>query len=272
MFATETSAAGVSRTTIDGQQLRYVYERVQRICRASRECNDAAHPTHEAEWNDKVHSPVLELALELKGELHSTHPIIYHNITSVRIDQRFRDKELFPGGDRVDYGIFLSPHSDSDLGQRIASHQYNQRNTGKSDPQLHALYAYEPDRPLVISIETKRKRGSDAQAPSQLANWARAHFRAVAEALGTSNDDDDREGMYDMVHPLIELDGTTWHIHFAVREGKHMAVYSSIRLGSTETLTDCYALLGSLEYLACWAKDVCWDWWLSRFIALDVHK
>ncbi|KAI5852049.1 hypothetical protein GGS23DRAFT_591388 [Durotheca rogersii] len=246
----------------------YVYERVRRICKASQQCNDAAHPIHEVEWNDKVHAALLELALDTAAISNPTRLLVYHNITNVRLAKEFQDRDLLLKENRVDYGIFLAPDSDSELGQRIAMHQRRQRDSANAleshsqpQPQLHALHAYEPDRPLAISIETKRNRGNDGQAPSQLANWARAHFRAISETLRACRDSDHVGESSGLVHPLIELDGTAWHISFAIREGRHVTVYSSVRLGSTETVTDCYALLRCLEQVAWWCANPHWNWW-----------
>lgn len=240
------------------------YERVQRICKASRQCNDAVYPVDELEWNNKVHSSVLELALDGAAISNPTRPLVYHNITNARVAERFRDKDLL----LVDYGIFLAPNGDSELGQRIAIHQRHQRDMANANetqlqlqPQLHALYACEPDRPLAVSIETKRNCGNNGQAPSQLANWARAHFRAISEALRLCHSSNKTVGSDDLIHILIELDGTAWHASFAIREDPYVTIYSSIRLGSTETVTDCYALLRCLEQVAWWCANPHWNFW-----------
>lgn len=225
------------------------------------------------EWNDKVHSSALELTLNWALISNPARPLIYHNITSVRIAERFRDKDLLLKENRVDYGIFLAPDGDSELGQRIAMHQRRQRDVvnvneyqPQPQPQLHALHTYEPDRPLAVSIVTKRNRGSDGQVPSQLANWARAHFRAVSETLKICRNSVEANGSDGLVHPLIELDGTAWHISFAIREGQYVTVYSSIRLGSTETVTDCYALLRCLEQVTWWCANTHWNRWTETLL------
>lgn len=235
------------------------YHRIQEICEATRNCADAGHRVHEAEWNDKVHSPILELVLA--GTRNSSRPLVQHNITNVRVDRRFRDQEQALGDNKIDYGVFLAPPGGSELGQSIASHQRGQACRGNADPQLHALHGFEPDRPLGLSIETKRNRGGDANGPSQLAMCTRAHFRAVLDTLGGPSSSSYAD---DIVHPLIDLQGTTWHASFAVRRGNSMTIYGDIRLGSTETPTDCYALLAGLRCLCDWIRDDHWDWWTAR--------
>ncbi|KAH7309077.1 hypothetical protein B0I35DRAFT_92089 [Stachybotrys elegans] len=242
----------------DTSHQTYEYQRILHICRNSLKCADAAHPVHEVEWNERVHAPMLELAFEqqeARAASEERRRLVYHNVTNVRTDQLFRDQDLFLKENKIDYGVFLAPSSDSALGRRIVGRSRRARRDGLPD-QVHALESFEPDRPLAIAVETKRHRGGDGYAPSQLANWARIHFRAVSHFIGQEMD-----GEAAPPCPLVEIEGTTWYASFAVRQDSAVKVYSGIRLGSTERLTDCYALLRSLECLADWARSTCWDWW-----------
>lgn len=56
--------AAVDDTESNVRELKFVHKRPQKISRSSAECNNPARPIHEAEWNDKVHAPMLDLAFE----------------------------------------------------------------------------------------------------------------------------------------------------------------------------------------------------------------
>jgi hypothetical protein len=178
----------------------------------------------------------------------------------------------------VDYGIFLAPNIASPLGSLITS---DMADSG-SFAQLNALEDFETDRPLAIAIETKRTRGGDANAPSQLANFVRAHFRAVRCLFPASSQDTGSSvgGAFAMqpsgttkpvagslTLPLIVVNGPSWRISFAVWNADKVLVSSALAMGSTEQISDCYVLLRSLLRLAQWVKSECAAWWTVRLRA-----
>ncbi|KAI0536519.1 hypothetical protein GGR58DRAFT_503156 [Xylaria digitata] len=163
------------------EDIKFQHRRLLRIRKSSLQCSNAARPVHEAEWNDKVHAPILELALDANPGSEET--LVFHNVMNTRIAAPFRDSSALLEGSMVDYGIFLAPAIVSPLGSLITSFMTSSRFF----TQLNALESFKVDRPLAIAIETKRTRGGDANAPSQLANFARAHFRVVRYLFRASN-------------------------------------------------------------------------------------
>ncbi|KAI8944517.1 hypothetical protein F4801DRAFT_571480 [Xylaria longipes] len=271
---TSVTAAHHSIDSDKDKDLEFQHRRLLRICKSSVQCNNPARPVHEAEWNDKVHAPVLELALD--ADRGSEESLVFHNVTDARIATLFRDSSVLLKDNTVDYGIFLAPAGTSPLGGLIAS--FMAKNS-RSLAQFNALENFEVDRPLAIAIETKRTRGGDANAPSQLANFARAHFRVARYLLRASSKTvASSEGMASTVQPsgikkpvagslmlpLIEVVGSSWRISFAILDVDRVLVSSDLAMGSTEQMSDCYVLLQSLLRLARWVKSEYTAWWIAR--------
>ncbi|KAH8658432.1 hypothetical protein BX600DRAFT_65728 [Xylariales sp. PMI_506] len=336
-------------TAYEARKIESTLERVQEICQNSVQCSDPTRPVHEAEWNDKVHARVLELALK------DSDSLIYHNITQVGIASSLCAPSQ--SSSKISYGVFLAPPRSSRLKNKISTFlehrekemvarqqrhaaattvSQNSGSSSSSSPapiavaatpdltplQLNALHSFEPDRPLAISIETKRS-GDDPTygTASHLAFWARSQFRLLkalfppsdAEAAqrgedvaGTGSTDTlAASGTVDvaervatkavggdattfpgmLVHPLIQVDGAAWSLSFAAYEeglpemevtssaSRHgqgdggssnrgrVVIYSSLPLGSTSQLSDCYVLVKSLQELAQWCEETCIPWW-----------
>ncbi|KAI3324012.1 hypothetical protein HD806DRAFT_535127 [Xylariaceae sp. AK1471] len=254
-----TAAAGSSVSP--DKNLDFQHRRLLRICKSSVQCNNPAWPGHEAEWNDKVHTPILELALDDSG---SEESLVFYNVA-------------LPKDNMVDYVIFLAPAVAFPLGSLITSFMASNRFFA----QLNALESFEVDRPLAIAIETKRTRRGDANAPSQLANFARAHFRVARYLFHASSQNINSSGGVgsamqpsgitklagSLMLPLIEVNGPFWRISFAVLDADQVLVSSGLAIGSTEQMSDYYVLLRSLRRLAQWAKSECTAWWTSRLQA-----
>ena len=64
--------------------------------------------------------------------------------------------------------------------------------------------------------------------------------------------------------PLIEVEGVRWSLKLAFYQvpdsgeefGGTVLVYDRLPLGSTESITDCYALLCALRRIAIWCEGV----------------
>ncbi|GAP88694.1 hypothetical protein SAMD00023353_3300060 [Rosellinia necatrix] len=275
MFYTNLTAAAGSSVDCDNN-LEFQHRRLLRICKSSLQCSDPARQVHEAEWNDKVHAPILELALDVNRG--SDESLVFHNVTDSRIAARFRDSSALLKDNMVDYGVFLAPAVPSPLGSLIASFTASSLSLA----QFNALESFEVDRPLAIAIETKRPRGGDANAPSQLANFARAHFRVARYLFRPSNRDIGiSESLTSVMQPsrvtkpiarslmlpLIEVIGSSWRISFAILDVDRVLISSDLAMGSTDQISDCYVLFQSLLRLAQWVESECTAWWTAHLQA-----
>ncbi|GKT97527.1 hypothetical protein Ct61P_15377 [Colletotrichum tofieldiae] len=179
----------------DGNQL-YVYRRLKTVRKNSIRCK--AQMEHEAGWNDGVHAPLLEIALD--DELGIT----YRNITACRVLSPFRDPDPFLTDAKVDYAVFLDPtEGDSTLAASVRAYcEPNPRERVVCHVQL-------PDNaptPAVIPIETKSANADGVLGPVQLATWTRAQFRLLASFPSAAALP---------IIPVIFVHGANWRVDFA---------------------------------------------------------
>lgn len=80
MFA-QPAAATSGSSNSPNTDLEFQHRRLLRVCRATVDCNNPARPVHEAEWNDKVHSSILELALDDPDSASDAgESLVFHNV------------------------------------------------------------------------------------------------------------------------------------------------------------------------------------------------
>ncbi|KAH8748989.1 hypothetical protein F5883DRAFT_582025 [Diaporthe sp. PMI_573] len=136
---------------------------------------------------------------------------------------------------------------------------------------------YQPirDSPIAVSIETKQDYSS-RDPLLQLGIWVAAWHRRMrslysARALAlldeqfqnaSTSDDPPSSGPQNAVParpkvvslPLIVVTGHEWQIYFACDQDTSIEVYGPLRMGSTATLLDVYALLSSLLVVKEWIE------------------
>lgn len=132
---------------------------------------------NEATWNTHVHGPLLSLTCELsihRSSIGST------NVTTAQLNPRFKptlDVAQAPlPGKVVDFVFFLEPsdvtrsHFKGLPWEPSHGHDFN-----------HTLHGPIADRPIVISMETKREGEGRATARAQLHIWVASHFNRLRE-------------------------------------------------------------------------------------------
>ncbi|KAF2105199.1 hypothetical protein BDV96DRAFT_592897 [Lophiotrema nucula] len=143
---------------------------VQTINALSHRC--AENRDHESEWNNRVHTKVLELALG-----NDEVSVGFRSVTAARITSEFRPTHS-PGlttGKIVDYAMFLElsvPARDAILSLIAMS----------SESINHVSYEGLRTRPIAISIETKTESRTVEEAKVQLGVWVAAQVARI-EAL-----------------------------------------------------------------------------------------
>ncbi|OIW24131.1 hypothetical protein CONLIGDRAFT_636923 [Coniochaeta ligniaria NRRL 30616] len=254
----------------DESRFRDLYRdgRLRSLWRRSLRCTERRE--HEAGWNDNVHGPLLYEALD---DISNVAP---RNITTSRITLGFQDPDPALGGTKVDYGVFLESARLDDLGKTL----------GPRLPLVHVDLSDLSRTPLLISVETKSSNAREADGPTQLANWARAHFRhlehvarpaakramsdvPVGNPVGQAAVTVVRDGAPRSlpVLPLVFVFGDRWSVSFAQRTETHTLIWQDISLGSTNTLQGCYFVFHSLRRLATWAATELGSWWEDMLMA-----
>lgn len=239
------SPDGTSDEEMD--DLKYRDRRLREIWANSRRCKKERE--HEAGWNDHVHAPMLMVAL---GGMEDR--VRARNITAVRTLGEFVDPDPRLGENKVDYGMFLDG---------FANDNGSLKALPRDLPWFHMNMTTPDKTPLAISIETKSLKNNQEEGTTQLANWARAHFRQL-EALTSALAMKDRTLP---VLPLVFVLGNRWSIAFAERRNDQTMIYGDVYLGDTNNLESCYFLYHSLRRLGVWADNEFRMWWQDALLA-----
>ncbi|CAE7021382.1 hypothetical protein HRS9139_01082 [Pyrenophora teres f. teres] len=153
------------------EELLHELHIVQTINALSHRC--AENRDHESEWNNRVHTKVLELALG-----NDEASIGFRSVTAARITPEFRPTHS-PGlttGKIVDYAMFLElSHSARDAILPLV------RMSSKSIN--HVSYEGLRTRPIAVSIETKTESRTVEEAKVQLGVWLAAQVARIEELI-----------------------------------------------------------------------------------------
>ncbi|KAK5691782.1 hypothetical protein LTR17_025548, partial [Elasticomyces elasticus] len=215
------------------------------ICRQARGCQQRNE--NEAAWNSHVHGPILSLVGELschRSEIGST------NVTTARLNPRFKPAiELTQpplSGKVIDFVFFLEP---SNVTERAFGDLAWETNHGHDFN--HTLYGPIANRPIVISMETKREGEGQATGRAQLEIWVAAHFNRLQEIAC--------DGSKELPFlPLLLTQGPVWSLLFAHRQREGQAwvtiIYEKVTLGDVTTPSGVFKVVSSLLLLMHWAQ------------------
>ncbi|KAK2051149.1 hypothetical protein LY76DRAFT_420270 [Colletotrichum caudatum] len=242
-----------TETTAPQSVLEWEYQRLVHISEKSVECMERLD--YEAGWNDRVHAPLLEVALETPAQAPFPS-LFFRNITASLISSAVLQQDAVLKDTKVDYGIFLRPTGPDDE-LSILIDNYIRANPFAT--MTHTTLPDKPRTPLAISIETKSLSAKLNSGPAQLALWLRAqyqHLSQFASAAGASDD------CALPIMPVILVLGDEWRVHFARRTADNLFIHESINIGSSHTLVGCYQIIAGLRRLAVWARSDYQDWWI----------
>lgn len=129
---------------------------------------------HETEWNNRVHTKVLELAFG-----NDETSVGFRSITAARITPAYRPTHSnnLTTGKIVDYAIHLEP---SGPARDIISSLIGM----STDSINHVGYEGLCARPVAVSIETKTESRSVEEAKVQLGVWVAAQVARIEALLG----------------------------------------------------------------------------------------
>jgi hypothetical protein len=209
--------------------------------------------------------------------LHNVEPVLTDSRSTSRVKPAFRDPNPMLGENKVDYGLFLRPPPDSEIHNWL--HGPLTRVDGLGLDVSHVALSIDEPTPLAVSIETKSLRADAISGLSQLGNWVRSHFRALASVAAHGKVEPSLIDGALPILPLIFVHGDKWRLDFARRyNGKTVSlpsprptcgkayavlqyVHESVELGSTRTVRGCYHIRQALRELAAWIEKDFTSWW-----------
>jgi hypothetical protein len=228
----------------------------------------------EPAWNEAVHFPILNLALE------SFAGVEYENVYGRRrslilsLIQRLMLSSttarivpsLVPLQSKiVDYTINLQPNDEMEgMILRLLEKQPSGLRTINQTMCDHVRYL-----PIAISMETKTPDASAQEAKIQLGMWVAAHFNRLRTLS--------HENVVLPTLPLLYVSGKWWYLFFACDRAQHIVCSSStylvcqvltfwqellgeLLIGDTNSVEGCYKLLAALRCLAGWVTTTFKEW------------
>jgi hypothetical protein len=210
---------------------------------------------YEVGWNSHSHGPLLAMATRLSR--HCKH-IKTTNITLARPMRRLRPSLLAgPTGKMVDFGMVLQVEKSDSLFQAwkgLRPEDDGTRYFNHTDaPQI-------AQKPIVVSIETKRSGSGEAEGNLQLQIWVAAQFQRLAEIRKTM------PSSQRVYLPLLLVLGSEWY--YRIAEGIYgedgglveITVYQKQAIGDVKSVGGVFSVLGALHALIKWAHEVYRPW------------
>jgi hypothetical protein len=233
---------------------------VEMIVAQAQQCNDM--DDMEAGWNSHVHGPLLVLACYLSRHRNRVKSV---NLTLARCLARLGPSHrIINTGKTVDFGIYLELSPEL----RAAYPAIEPEADGQLRYFNHTNFEQIAQRPLVISVETKREGHGGAQADLQLSVWVNAHFERLADLRKTALDVSDRT----IWLPLLRVIGPIWYLVMArgdyndSGELARTTVYSSHLLGDVTTYHGIFQVLSALHELIDWT-ETSYRPWFERWVS-----
>lgn len=220
------------------------WHRMSIVLRNALDCQKREAP--EATWNEKVHSPLLEVALE-GNPLH----VNYANVTSARIT----DTSVLPStaaGQKVmdakivDFVMILD-YLDQDAEKQVIESCRHQ----VTDSINHTSMTFIRYSPIAVSIETKRGAVEEYTANVQLALWVYAHFAKLKTFIPANRH-------HTIPHlPLVKVLGHQWFLQLAKPSGSRseIVIYGDLLLGSTSSMLGVFQVVAAVRRLARWVGN-----------------
>lgn len=203
---------------------------------AAMECQKYSHS--EVSWNIEVHVPLLSEALRVRGKRPFHHSINYTACHPARIDPEFLPRST--PAKMVDFCLYLDPAAISNtpgFPDDVAVKRINDLRSQLPNLMInHTTYDQLENRPIVLSIETKRLGEGLEKANLQICAWhsaqwaclARLAYMARGDRPGYWHDDEEDYTLLDDLPflPGIIIQGHDWSFVATTREGGKMVSFS----------------------------------------------
>ncbi|KAI0835669.1 hypothetical protein F5Y06DRAFT_124015 [Hypoxylon sp. FL0890] len=208
-------------------------------------------PNAEPEWNQKIHGPMLKLAVR-----NQQGKVEYKNVTNAKVAIPFIPDTKVPTKLRyatkmIDYVLALRTQND-DFGQRVKSF------TATLDPAYFNQSTSDSIRfcPTGVFVETKVNGSAGwSEGKAQLGFWLAAWFKRVSmfpKRMDSSN-------VKIPPMPVILAVCDRWELHFAFDGDDEIEICGGLDIGGTGHLDAAYRLLAVLRVLV----D---SWMATRFL------
>ncbi|KAI0541323.1 hypothetical protein GGR58DRAFT_519419 [Xylaria digitata] len=207
-------------------------------------------------WDDDVISEVYALLIEGNQTSKSSAGASVRSQSSINVN--LATSHSRSSVKRVDYVVVMDIFEETGLKARIE--EMNLFIWSQYEAPYHinqTAYKAVADSPIALSIETRRAPPSD-EPLLQLGIWVAAWHKRMTymrQLLVTHTIGAETEGFQQRLIsvPLIQVIEHEWDMYFACFADK-ITLCGPVRMGSTASLVQLYALLASLEAVNAWIK------------------
>jgi hypothetical protein len=161
----------------------------------------------------------------------------------------------------------------------------------KNSPTMsvnHTDFIITQERPLLISIETKKPAVQGDKAQLQISVWHAAQWSFLRWAVGQkllrqrqsqgfdapTTEEEQREHKAMKLAVLAKLgfipgiivQGHRWHLVLSTYEDGKTTLWAEWEFGSTKGLLDIYAVIAGVRELTAWGRDVYLPWFKENIL------
>jgi hypothetical protein len=186
-----------------------------------------------------------------------------HCSTTAKLIKEYLQKDTFPK--QVDYSFFINPEVDTPTVPKSPAKVITElRKVMPCGVINHTSYRPFRDRPMVVTVETKKRHVSLEAAELQTGTWHAAHWDILSRRL------EQTKGTFDGLPflPGILVQGHDWSFVVTTREEGKTVVWLEQKFGSTSDMIGVYKAFWGVQRLAKWVEDVYWPWYKINILCL----
>lgn len=124
------------------------------------------------------------------------------------------------------------------------------------------------DRPITVSIETKRFGGDTNEGCLQIGVWHAAQWNLLCKFLPVNGKVAALESLSFL--PAIMVSGHDWTFAATTREGDKTILWIGPIFGDTQSAIGTYKVVRVIQELAVWSRDTYWPWFKENILRMPV--
>ncbi|EMT69252.1 hypothetical protein FOC4_g10000069 [Fusarium odoratissimum] len=257
-------------------------DRIQTILQEAGACNSKG--CSEADWNMEVHHLVLKAALRPLQGPRMEQFFDFRLSTTASI---IPDYQATSASKKVDFCMYIDPnHEEADA---VSETVHALRSFLPLGMFNHTNHAFLSDRPIAVSIETKKTGEGWENARLQMEVWMAAHWQFLRKLLGlrrlaakqvtsmknaTESLTLDPEEVWKLPEflPGIIIQGHDWHLIITTPDGEKIAFWEKELFGHTSKSKGIYTIIFNLQLLRKWALEDYWKWMRELLLGWPQHN
>ncbi|KAF4985465.1 hypothetical protein FDECE_16542 [Fusarium decemcellulare] len=254
-------------------------EVIQTILHQAGECSERGHS--EASWNVEVHHLVLKASLRPLRGPQSSQAFDFLLSTTASILPHYQATST---SKKVDFCMYIDPKSDKS--PKIRETIRALTNVLPMGSFNHTNLSPLSDRPIAVSIETKKTGEGWDNAQLQMEVWMAAHWQFLRKLLQLRSLAAERVSSLGQVAethspeiwelpefiPGIIIQGHDWHLVITTPEGERTIFWHKENFGQTSKSKGIYTIIHNLQLLRKWAQDEYWKWMRELLLRWPRHN